>query len=108
VSGVEVNLGYGVLSIERGLGIRKLITFNQVLVGKWLCQFGVFDKHHPWKCIISMKYRETYRGWTIEVVRGSLGVGLWKSIRKGRDQSCQYRTGGHFGLAKEMKYFGTG
>ena len=40
-----------------GLGIRKLITFNKALLGKWLWRFGKEDDR-LWRMVVALKYGE--------------------------------------------------
>ena len=40
-----------------GLGIRKLVPFNQALLGKWLWRYG-HETSHLWRRVIAMKYGE--------------------------------------------------
>ena len=40
-----------------GLGIRKLVPFNQALLGKWLWRYG-HETSHLWRGVIAMKYGE--------------------------------------------------
>ena len=44
-----------------GLGIRKLVPFNQALLGKWLWSFG-HETSHLWRRVIAMKIRGGKRG----------------------------------------------
>ena len=38
-----------------GLGVRKLTTFNKVLLGKWLWRFG-FRENRLWRRVIALKF----------------------------------------------------
>ena len=40
-----------------GLGIRKLTTFNKVLLGKWLWRFGV-EENRLWRRVVALKFGE--------------------------------------------------
>ena len=40
-----------------GLGIRKLITFNKALLGKWLWRFGK-EEDQLWRRVVALKYGE--------------------------------------------------
>ena len=40
-----------------GLGIRNLVSFNQALLGKWLCR-NDHKTTHLWRRVIAMKYGE--------------------------------------------------
>ena len=42
-----------------GLGIRKLSTFNKVLLGKWLWRFGKEDDW-LWRRVVASKYGEEW------------------------------------------------
>ena len=44
-----------------GLGIRKLVPFNQALLGKWLWRHG-HETLHLWRRVIAMKYGGGKRG----------------------------------------------
>ena len=51
-------LGKGLLTMELGgLGIRNLVSFNQALLGKWLCR-NDHETTHLRRRVIAMKYRE--------------------------------------------------
>ena len=65
-----------------GLGIRKLTTFNKVLLGKWLWRFGK-EEERLWRRVVALKYGEERGGWTSKLGRGVLGCGLWRGIRMG-------------------------
>ncbi|KAL4599735.1 hypothetical protein ACB092_11G147700 [Castanea dentata] len=46
------------LPVEMGrLGLRKVVSFNQALLGKWLWRYGHEDTH-LWRRVISSKYGE--------------------------------------------------
>ena len=49
-----------------GLGIKKLVVFNQDLLGKWLCWFGV-ETDALWRQVIGINM----------VFRGVAGVLIW-------------------------------
>ncbi|KAL4626758.1 hypothetical protein ACB092_05G120500 [Castanea dentata] len=71
------------LPIEMGgLGLRKVVSFNQALLGKWLWRFGHEDTH-LWRRVISSKYGEGQGGWRSRACRRSHGCGLWRSINEG-------------------------
>ena len=63
-----------------GLGIRKLATFNQSLLDKWLWWFRLVGDQ-LWRQVITAKYGKEWGMWHSKPVQGSLGCGLWKSIR---------------------------
>ena len=65
-----------------GLGVRKLTTFNKVLLGKWLWWFGV-EETRLWRRVVALKFGEEWGGWTSKLDRGVHGCGLWKSIQMG-------------------------
>ena len=62
-----------------GLGIRKLTTFNKVLLGKWLWCFRV-EGTWVWRRVVTLKFGEEWGGWTFKLVRGVHGCSLWKGI----------------------------
>ena len=71
------------LPVEMGaLGIRSVVSFNQVLLGKWLWRYGHEDTHFWWR-VISTKYGEGQGGWCTKVCRRTHGCGLWRSINEG-------------------------
>ena len=67
-----------------GLAIRNLRLFNQALLGKWLWRFGT-ERDFLWRKVIATKYGSSGGGWCSNMVSGSYGVSLWKSIRKDWD-----------------------
>ena len=71
------------LPIEMGgLGIRNVVSFNQVLLGKWLWRYG-HEVTFLWRRVISTKYGEGKGGWSTKVCRKIDGFGLWCSISEG-------------------------
>ena len=60
---------------QGGLGIQKLVPFNQALLGKWLWRYG-YEPTHLWQRIIAMKYRDK-KGGSTRVCRRAHGCGLW-------------------------------
>ena len=71
------------LPIEMGgLGIRNVVSFNQVLLGKWLWRYG-HEVTYLWWRVISTKYGEGKGGWSTKVCRKIDGFGLWCSISEG-------------------------
>lgn len=69
----------------RGLGVHKIITFNQALLGKWLWRFRV-EQEHCWQNIIKEKYGESQGDWSITVVRRPYGCNLWRGIQASWDR----------------------
>ena len=67
---------------QGGLGIRKLVPLNQVLLGKWLWRYG-HETTHLWRRVIAMKYGEGKGGWSSRVCRRAHGCGLWRNISEG-------------------------
>ena len=67
-----------------GLGIKKMMIFNQALLGKWLWCYAIENKS-LWRRVIESKYG--VNGWyrCTGEVWGPNGVGLWKHIRRGWD-----------------------
>ena len=65
-----------------GLGIRKLVPFNQALLGKWLWRYG-HETSHLWRRVIAMKYGEGKGGWCTRACSRAHGCGLWRSISEG-------------------------
>ena len=63
-----------------GLGIRKLTTFSQSLLGKWLWRFGL-EENKFWRQVVTAKYGEEWGGWFSKLVQGTHGRGFWRSIR---------------------------
>jgi hypothetical protein len=66
----------------RGLGIRKLVLYNQALLGKWLWRYAR-EKKALWRKIVELKYGGLWGGWCSISVPGPYGKSLWKHIRKG-------------------------
>ena len=62
-----------------GLGVRKIVTFNKALLGKWLWRFGM-EESHLWRRVIATKYGVNEGGWSTKKIRGAHGCGLWRSI----------------------------
>ena len=65
-----------------GLGIRNVVSFNQVLLGKWLWRYR-HEVSHLWRRVISTKYGEGQGSWSTKVCRRTHGCGLWHSINEG-------------------------
>lgn len=66
------------------LGIRKLLSFNQPLLWKYLWRYGL-EWDSLWQKVIDRKYSTNRCEWHSRVVKGAYGMGLWKHIRKGWD-----------------------
>ena len=47
---------------QGGLGVRDLISFNKVLLGKWMWRFGLEDSK-LWRHVLAVKYGVEGRGW---------------------------------------------
>ncbi len=62
-----------------GLGVRKLVPFNRALLGKRLWRFGV-EGNCLWKRVLVARHGAVGGGWSIGLVCGSHGCGLWKGI----------------------------
>ena len=58
-----------------GLGVRKLITFNKALLGKWLWRFGV-EETRLWRGVVALKFGEDWGGWSSKLGSGVHGCGL--------------------------------
>ena len=65
-----------------GLGIRKLVPFNQTLLRKWLWRYG-HETSHLWRRVIAMKYGEGKGGWCTRACSRAHRCGLWRSISEG-------------------------
>ena len=65
-----------------GLGVRKLVHFNQALLGKLLWRFGQ-EGTHLWRRVIATKYGERQGGWNTKDCRKAHGCGLWRGINDG-------------------------
>ena len=61
---------------------RRVASFNQALLGKWLWRY-VHEVTHLWRRVISIKYGEGQGGWCTKVCRRTHGCGLWRSIHEG-------------------------
>ena len=67
---------------EGGLGIRNVMRFNQVLLGKWLWRFA-HEEGAWWRSILVAKYGADWGGWHSGEIPSPHGVGIWKFICKG-------------------------
>ena len=65
-----------------GLGIRKLVPFNQALLGKWLWRYG-HETSHLWQRVIAMKYGERKGGWCTRACSRAHGCVLWQITSEG-------------------------
>ena len=72
-----------------GLGIRKVILFNEDLLGKWLWRFGM-ERAALWRQVIEVKYGNEWGGWCTRPVNGPYGVRLWKYISRGWPSFSHY------------------
>ncbi|KAL0011247.1 hypothetical protein SO802_006355 [Lithocarpus litseifolius] len=69
-----------------GLGVRKLVHFNQALLGKWLWKFGL-EGTSLWWGVIATKYQG---GWTTKDCRKAHGCGLWRGIKFGWERFSKH------------------
>ena len=74
-----------------GLGIRKIVPFNQALLGKWLWRYG-HEPTHLWRRVIAMKYGEGKGGQSTRVCRRAHGCGLWRNISEGWESFSKHFT----------------
>ena len=58
-----------------GLGIRKLVPFNQAFLGKWLWRYG-HETSHLLRRVIAMKYGEGKGDWCTRAYSRAHGCGL--------------------------------
>jgi hypothetical protein len=72
-----------------GLGVRNLIQFNCVLLGKWLWRIAK-EGEAWWKKLVEVKYDMMRGDWCSKEVGGPYGVGVWKCIRRGWDNFKQH------------------
>ena len=66
----------------RGLGIRRLGSFNSALLGKWLWRYGM-ETDVLWRRVIEVKYGNIWGSWCTKNVTSPYGVSLWRYIRSG-------------------------
>ena len=74
-----------------GLGIRKIVHFNQALLGKWLWRFGR-EGTHLWRRVIASKYGEGQGGWNTKICRRAHGCGPWRGIHDGWESFSKHVT----------------
>ena len=70
---------------EGGVGIRRVVLFNQALLGKWLWRFGK-EINRLWLQAVATNYGKARGGWCTRIVSGTHGCQMWKSIREGVDK----------------------
>jgi len=58
-----------------GLGVRNVIKFNQVLLGKWIWRF-VQERKALWRSVIDVKYGSVRGGWFSFPATRSYGVSV--------------------------------
>ena len=68
--------------IQGVAGIWKLLIFNQALLGKWMCRYGLEQK----SSLYSTTWCQRYSG----IVKGPHGVGPWKNTSKGFEKFASY------------------
>jgi hypothetical protein len=74
---------------QGGLGLRRIIPFNQALLGKWLWRFAN-ERNAYWRQVIVCKYGCERDGWHSKEGRGRHGVCLWKHIQAGWSRFSRY------------------
>jgi hypothetical protein len=65
-------------------GVRNLIQFNQVPLGKWLWRYAT-KTDTLWSLMIDTKYDSLSGDWCCMVVAGPFGLGVWKYRRRGSE-----------------------
>lgn len=77
------------LAFEMGrLGIRKIVFFNHVLLGKLLWRFG-HEVSHLWQ-LLPLNMERVRGGWSTKVCRRAHGCELWRSISEGWESFSQH------------------
>jgi hypothetical protein len=74
---------------EGGLEIRNLLRFNHALLSKWLSR-NELEREAWWRVVVDSKYGISWRGWYSSEPIRAYGVGLWKNIKRGWEQFCNY------------------
>ncbi|RVX10467.1 putative ribonuclease H protein [Vitis vinifera] len=64
-----------------GLGLRRIVTLNRALLGKWIWRFAC-EKDNLWKQVITTKYGQEDYGWRSKKASEAVGVRVWKEIMK--------------------------
>ena len=72
-----------------GLEIRKLVHFNQALLGKWLWRFGQ-EGTHLWRRVVATKYGEGQGGWNTNICRRAHRCGLRRGINDGWERFSKH------------------
>lgn len=65
-----------------GLAIRKITTFNQALIGKWLWGSDG-EGSYSWRCVVAAQCGELGAGWSTLDVHKPHGCSLRKGVRAG-------------------------
>jgi hypothetical protein len=78
----STGLKHATLIAEGGSGVKNFLTFNQVLMGKWLWCY-THERKDLWRVVVDSKYGNAWGGWCSSVVHGLPGMGLRKNIRRG-------------------------
>lgn len=65
-----------------GLGVTDLKVFNQALLGKSLCRFGMKEEA-LWRGVIADRYGELEGGWRTNEITMPFECGVWRNIMKG-------------------------
>lgn len=67
---------------EGGLGVRKLSTFNEALLGKWLWRYKV-EREISRKRVVLAKYGNEWGDWMTKSMRGSHVVVYERGLDRG-------------------------